>query len=540
MFTEDNDLAIPDMNEPEAYELEEIPDSNELEEEMEDDPREYDFSLDELEEPEPLDNDEDSAANAFEEEIVELDYKLVIAIDDRNDAIKMEKISGMAEIIKRDNHFVTDASSNELYVYATKGKRAGTYIEASQAIDYATIYVSSQWGKPWLFEREVTRREVYKYINSGLRKLEEPDTRHINVVNGLICLSPTGEFIDFNDSWSPDYLTTVKLPVVYDPNATCPAWDKFISEVFPEDTRNVAYELAAMLMVPLKNKAASGIILKGPKNTGKSTFQNGIISFLGLSNICSLSIDKFGERFQDTQLKGKLANIAGEIPNTKLTPRAVKVIKQLIGNDMLSGEIKHGASFMFKSYARCVFSCNEIPSCDSDDAFLDRFYVILFNQKQFDKNPVKEQELNEALSSQSELSGLLNKALRVLPTVVAHGITKTASMNEQHEIMVDENRDPLASWVTEYIEVGSYKTLFTDLHEHYKRLEPNDYRRKSNKIFGRDLKKLLPLQAHRKQVILDDGSRPYAYAGIRLRDAPEEVDQTDFMDFNLESLDDDK
>lgn len=470
----------------------------------------------------------------FPEEDNTIDYELTLH-DTKNDTKLVTTKYGMAEIILRENYFAIDGFSGELYVYISEGKLGGTYIEATNSVEFAIKQLAVAFGCEETWTVKNKRREVYDWIKTGVKKkLENPDLRHMNVANGLIYLTPKGEFMHFSKDWTPEYLTTVKLPANYDPNAKCPAWEKFISEVFPKDSQHVAWEIAAMLMVPLKNKAASAIILKGAKNTGKSTFQNGILAFIGKKNTCSLSLDKFGERFQDAQLKGKLANVVGEMPNSKLSVKAVNVIKQLIGNDMLSGEIKNGASFMFESYARCLFSCNEMPTCDSDDAFFDRFNIIPFSRQQFDKNPIKEAEINTALSSSEELSGLLNKALEALPKVMKDGIKPTESMLKELGQVVSEN-DPLINWFQEHIEEAPGEVLlFGTLHKHYNDREHNDWRRVSMNTFGRDLKKLLPKGMKKVQLMMPNGTRPYGFRGLRLREDAIEVEVP--VEFELESL----
>lgn len=443
-------------------------------------------------------------------------------------------LTDMVRIIHRDNYFITDGFSGELFAYIQQGKNAGIYIEASQSLDLAVKQIAEKFSKEnWVMNK---RKEVYKWINIGLKVLENPDCRHLNVANGLIYLTPSGLLIDFMNDWTPNYLTTIKLPVSYNKDAKCPAWEKFVGEVFPEDAQEIAWEIAALLMIPLKNKAASAIILKGPKNTGKSTFLNGILAFLGKHNTCSLSLEDFGERFYSNQLKGKLANVVGELPMNRIPNKAVNVIKKLIGNDMLSGEIKNGGIFMFESFARCLFSCNEMPTVDNDDAFFDRFSIIPFNRQQFSKDPVKERELREALSSPEELSGLLNKALNVLPRVVKNGISPTLSMQEELKAVIIEN-DNLITWFGEYVEISEGTvTLFTVLHEHYKKAEPGDYRRKSDKSFGRDLKKLLPDGIRKAQLLLPDGSRPYGFKGIKLKEQAEQSEIDPGLEFDLETL----
>lgn len=468
----------------------------------------------------------DEEKGVIEEKEHRHDYEIEI-FTSKDDYHKVDHISGMSEIIQNKNYFATDAFSGELYVFIDRGKNGGRYIEAAQCLDYAIKSVASFHHKEELWARKNKRREVYDFINSGLKLLEIPDLRHINVMNGLVYLDDKGRFMHYAEEWSPDNITTTKLPVYYDPNAKCPTWEQFIKDIFPEDSQHIAWEIAALLMVPLKNKAASAIILKGEKNTGKSTFQNGIISFLGYENISNLSLDRFGERFQDAQLKGKLANIVGELTNARLGVRAINKIKQLIGNDMLSGEIKNGASFMFKSYARCLFSCNEMPTCDNDAAFFDRFHIIPFT-RQFSKDPLKEKWLEETLSSWEELAGLFNKALEHLPKVMKEGIKATPSMKAELLSVIEEN-DTVTGWFKQSVELGG-EVLFADLHKHYTKQEPDDLRHKGQIRFIKDVKKLLPKDVYWEQIAQEDGSRPMGFKGIHLADEAQPIDQTGFME----------
>lgn len=475
--------------------------------------------LEEIED-EPEDPKDTPLTNQDFDQTYRPDYELEIHLPDlkyEEEGVVLSKtIEGMARLITNENYFITDKFSRELYYFQEFGSKAGTYIEAGDSIESAVRQVAKQFKTESFWTKRTKRRDLYDWINNGLRELEDPDIRHINVMNGLIILAPGGSFISHSPNWSPDYLTTVKLPIYYDANAKCPAWEKFVSQIFPEDSVHIAWEIAALLMVPFKNKAASAIILKGPKNSGKSTFQNALISFLGKSNVSNLSLERFGERFQDVQLKGKLANIVGELPQDRLNAKAVNTIKQLIGNDLLAGEIKNGANFMFQSYARCLFSCNSMPTCTSDEAFFDRFHIIPFN-RQFSKNPEKELELNALLSSPEELSGLFNKALEALPKVMSEGIIASASMKAVLSEVIEEN-DTLIGWSKEYLEFDENASMLnTDLHDNYISKEPSDYARKSLTKFVRDLKGILPNYVQVKQKMIN-GTRSRYFVGVRLID----------------------
>jgi hypothetical protein len=62
----------------------------------------------------------------------------------------------------------------------------------------------------------------------------------INVSNGLLNWK-TGELLPH----TPERLSTIQIPVYYDPQATCEDIDTFISQVVPEDAVPIIYELFA-------------------------------------------------------------------------------------------------------------------------------------------------------------------------------------------------------------------------------------------------------------------------------------------------------
>jgi phage/plasmid-associated DNA primase len=74
-------------------------------------------------------------------------------------------------------------------------------------------------------------REVAEYIRVDARDLwERPAADVLNLQNGLLSLPSRTITLH-----TPEHLSTVQLPVVYDPQATCPAWDAFLAQVMPED-----------------------------------------------------------------------------------------------------------------------------------------------------------------------------------------------------------------------------------------------------------------------------------------------------------------
>lgn len=123
------------------------------------------------------------------------------------------------------------------------------------------------------------------------------------------------------------------------------------------------------------------LILFGKPDTGKSTLLRLLSDAVGRDNISTLSLQKINERFMSSKLRGMLLNVCADIPTGKMD--ADDVVKQCVGEDRIHGELKHGAIFSFRSYAKLIFSTNDIPAnyADTNGAFNRRLALIQINER---------------------------------------------------------------------------------------------------------------------------------------------------------------
>ena len=235
---------------------------------------------------------------------------------------------------------------------------------------------------------------------------ERPPADILNLQNGLLDVR-TGVL----KPHTPDHLSAVQIPVTYDPDATCPAWETFVGETFPEDATDLAWELAAKLMTS-DSAGQKATLFVGEGGNGKSTFLAGLNAFIGRSNVSSLSLHRLeSDKFAAARLFGKLANICADLPSAHLS--GTSIFKAITGGDAITGEYKYLESFDFVPFASLVFSANHPPqSTDGSQAFFDRWDVIPFNQSfRGTAREIPRAELDARLAAPGELSGLLNKAL---------------------------------------------------------------------------------------------------------------------------------
>jgi hypothetical protein len=87
----------------------------------------------------------------------------------------------------------------------------------------------------------------------------------------------------------PEVLSTIRVPVRWNPDATCPAIDRFLAEVLPEDCLDFVLEFIGYCLVP-DNRLQRAVMLIGPGGNGKGTLLGVIRALLGSANVASRSL----------------------------------------------------------------------------------------------------------------------------------------------------------------------------------------------------------------------------------------------------------
>jgi putative DNA primase/helicase len=298
------------------------------------------------------------------------------------------------------------------------------------------------WGlaAKWTIHKSA---EVVEYIRVDCPDLwTDPPATTINVVNGLVDVHSR----DLKPH-RHEFYSTVQLPVRFDPAARCPEWDKFISEVFPEDSEAIAWEIPAWLMTP-QNSIQKAVLLLGEGSNGKSTYLRACIAFIGKQNTSALSLHKLEQdKFAAARLIGKLANICPDLPTAHLS--VTSMFKALTGGDVISAEWKFKDSFEYVPFCKLIFSANQPPHTDdSTHGFFRRWQVIPFNRSFEDgaEGTAKREDLDGRLADPAELSGVLNKALYALEKIQHNGFTQSDSMRAAWADFRSAT-DPLIVWL---------------------------------------------------------------------------------------------
>jgi P4 family phage/plasmid primase-like protien len=356
--------------------------------------------------------------------------------------------------------------------------------------------------------------EIVEFIALDVPELpERPSAELVNVENGFLNVRTRQLF-----PHSPDLLSTIRIPVTFDPQAGCPEIDRFIGEVFPEDAIPIAWEILGDLLTPDRSVQKT-ICLLGEGGNGKSVFLDLATRFVGFENVCHLSLQRLeADRFSAARLYGKLANICTDLPGERLTSSAM--FKAITGCDRITAEVKYRDSFEFTPFARLLFSANRLPgSSDSSHAFFDRWLIVPFaNRFRQTRREIPRRILESQLCSPKEMSGALNKALGGLERVRTC-FRFTESRDSRAELKrYQAANDALAAWLDEHTVAAPDAVVpQTDLHSAYSmHCRQSSRRPVSKQMFGRRLRALRPdIESIQRTVA---GRRAWVYTGIDLRE----------------------
>ena len=116
-------------------------------------------------------------------------------------------------------------------------------------------------------------------------------------------------------------------------------------------------------------------------DSGKSTLALLLKELIGEDFVVSIPPNNLGDRFALGSTRGKILNLAMDIPNGKLNATAVSRLKNITGSDAITIEEKYMRSESTVSTLRFLFGTNypiTLPREDDDNAFWERMVIIPF------------------------------------------------------------------------------------------------------------------------------------------------------------------
>ena len=191
----------------------------------------------------------------------------------------------------------------------------------------------------------------------------------------------------------------------------------------------------------------------------------------------------------------------------------------LVSGDVIRAQRKHGQPFDFANYAKLIYSTNQIPeSNDITYTYFKRWIVLIFERIFI--NDDKDTRLIDKLTTDTELSGLLNLALIALRQLIKDNgfihIDDIGMIEREYNL----NANTVERFLAEKCAIDASNREFfgicRDIYDEYiVYCKVNKISPLSDNAFGMELAQH-HIKKERKSV---KGYREYCYVGISLLNA---------------------
>lgn len=485
-------------------------------------------------------------------------------IRDESDRIQThyDDVQETYETIMEEKCFVTVKQTNEIY-----GLDNGVFLPQGDILIGKRAEILWPIVTAWVDQNGLehhqelsiaTFNEIKGHImRRTYHELEEfdSDINLQNFKNGLYHIMDQ-KFTPHDDSkhnsFNPPYLSFNQKPVIYNPKARPKMFLNFLREVTYKEDLWPLIQLMSYTFYP-QNPYEIITILHGGGSNGKSVIFLVLTGLHGIRNVSNVSLDTIiNNRFGLFDMLNKSVNLDAELSSGVIEDTAL--LKKLTGRQSIRVEQKNQKAFDAFLHAKLWLSANEIPqTSDQTDAYYRRNVVISFPKKfeprdydvfckkcrfnEIEDNRIlygykskkemadreqgiykEDNELPEKLTTEEELSGILNIMMRTLRIVLKNKriITNEKTIQERKN-KYEMAANPVGVFLRVAVSKESTPDDYTIKDDSYKA-----YRRYCNyfnlPIMAKDKFCKIVKRDFEDGRIREDKDRIYIWKGMRLVD----------------------
>ena len=357
-------------------------------------------------------------------------------------------------------------------------------------------------------------------------------THLFNCQNGTLNL----QTMEFREHRPDDFLTMVS-GIAYDPNAFCPRWNSFISEVMCNDSELASYLQRALgyALTGDTSLECMFILYGATSRNGKGTTMETFLKIMGDYGKTS-NPEMLSTKFGNTNASGpseEIARLAGirfvniSEPEKKITFNAA-LVKRLTGNDTINARYLHENSFDFRPVFKIFINTNYLPNVSDMTLFNSGRLKIIPFKRHFEEAE-QDKGLKALFAEEENLSGIFNWCLEGYKEFRKF---RLASPNAVVEAIQDyrNDSDRIGQFIEAWLEEGeayevrsaaAYK-LYSDWCRKY------NYNAENVKNFKNAMEKRFTIERRRPK---DGGEKTSLIIGCRFREQElgEEDEQNDVL-----------
>ncbi len=284
--------------------------------------------------------------------------------------------------------------------------RCSAYQQAQRAVERIAfgVYRDRLYWHNGQYYVEVSEDEASRLVisafresfrNAGARFMQ--DTLYYIRCEPQICISEEGlsrGFLTFENgvldpsdgvlyTHSRMYHTFYKICANYVPHLASldtPCFDRFLYQCGGGDpfwTERVWQIIGYILSTDTNAKAI--FLLQGVSNSGKSVLADFLYRLFSKCAAISLDFHDLNEQYAVSELEGKALCVSADMPSKALDAKSVSRLKQLSGNDVVSGDVKYKKRAQFRNVAKLLMITNHpLVLHTPDQAFVRRIVAVPF------------------------------------------------------------------------------------------------------------------------------------------------------------------
>ena len=323
------------------------------------------------------------------------------------------------------------------------------------------------------------------------------NTNLFNCQNGTLNLT-TGEFRPHDPA---DFLTMMS-GITYDPDATCPIWEQFISEVMCNDS-DLALYLQKALGYALTGDTSLEclfILYGATSRNGKGTTMETFLKIMGDYGKTS-NPEMLSTKFGNTNASGpseEIARLAGvrfvniSEPEKKITFNAA-LVKRMTGNDTLNARFLHENSFDFRPNFKIFINTNYKPSVSDMTLFYSCRLKLIPFKRHFEEHE-QDKGLKAFFSTDVCLSAIFNWCYEGYMRFRSEGLEDPAAVSQATKEYQEES-DRIGQFVDAWLEEGeAFEVRTSAAYKLYGEwCDKYGYRKENSTNFNNAIQRFFPI-----------------------------------------------